>query len=45
MRFPKTESEIMALVQNIISGLANNPNFLSPPVSPVALQARPVEAA
>jgi hypothetical protein len=40
MRFPKTESEIMALVQNIISGLANNPNFPSPPVSPAALQAR-----
>ena len=40
MRFPKTESEIRALAQNIISGLANNPNFPSPPVSPAALQAR-----
>jgi len=30
MRFPKTESEIRALAQNIISGLANNPKSASP---------------
>jgi len=40
MRFPKTESEIRALAQNIISGLANNPNFPSPPITPEQLQAR-----
>jgi hypothetical protein len=38
MRFPKTESQIKALAQNIISGLANNPNFPSPPISPDDLQ-------
>ena len=40
MRFPKTESEIRALAQNIISGLTDNPNFPSPPITPEQLQAR-----
>jgi hypothetical protein len=38
MRFPKTESQIRALAQNIISGLTDNPNFPSPPISPKDLQ-------
>lgn len=38
MRFPNTEPEIRALAQNIITGLTNNPNFPSPPVSPAELQ-------
>jgi len=38
MRFPNTEPEIRALAQNIITGLTNNPNFPSPPVSPAQLQ-------
>lgn len=33
MRFPKTEAEIRALVQNIIIGITENPFFPSPPVS------------
>ncbi len=40
MRFPKTEMQIRALAQNIISGLANNPNFPAPPITPEQLQAR-----
>jgi hypothetical protein len=40
MQFPKTEAEIRTLAQNIISGLTNNPNFPSPPISPEQLQAR-----
>jgi hypothetical protein len=38
MRFPNTEPEIRALAQNIITGLTNNPNFPSPPVSVAELQ-------
>ncbi len=34
MRFPKTESEIIALAQKMISGFTNNPNFPSPPITP-----------
>ncbi len=40
MRFPTTEAELRALAQNIITGLANNPNFPSPPVSPAELQSQ-----
>lgn len=39
MRFPNTEPEIRALAQNIITGLADNPNFPDPPFSPAQLQA------
>jgi hypothetical protein len=38
MRFPTTEAELRALAQNIITGLTNNPNFPSPPVSVAELQ-------
>ena len=40
MRFPKTESEIIALAQKMISGFNNNPNFPTPPVTSAQLQAR-----
>lgn len=40
MRFPKTESKIRALAQNIIAGLDGNPNFPSPPILPADLQSR-----
>ena len=39
-RFPRTESEIKALAQNIVTGLAANAaDFAAPPVASVALQA------
>jgi hypothetical protein len=40
MRFPKTESEIIALAQKMISGFTNNPNFPNPPITPEQLQTR-----
>jgi len=39
-RFPRTESEIKALAQNIVTGLAANAaDFAAPPVASIALQA------
>lgn len=38
MQFPKTEAEIIALAQNMIAGLPENPNFPSPPISSSDLQ-------
>jgi len=39
-RFPRTESEVKALAQNIVTGLAANPaDFAAPPVASVDLQA------
>ena len=39
-RFPRTEAEIKALAQNIVSGLAANAaDFAAPPVASIALQA------
>jgi hypothetical protein len=40
MRFPNTESKIIALAQKMISGFTNNPNFPAPPITPEQLQAR-----
>lgn len=40
MRFPNTESKIIALAQKMISGFTNNPNFPAPPVTSAQLQAR-----
>jgi len=38
-RFPTRESDIMTLAQNIIAGLADNPDFPDPPVTSAELQA------
>lgn len=38
-RFPKREADIRTLVQNIIAGLTDNPNFPNPPFTPAQLQA------
>lgn len=38
-RFPKREADIRILVQNIITGLTDNPDFPDPPFSPAQLQA------
>jgi hypothetical protein len=38
-RFPKREADIRTLVQNIIAGLADNPDFPDPPFTPAQLQA------
>ena len=38
-RFPKREADIRTLVQKIIAGLKDNPDFPNPPVSPERLQA------
>ena len=39
-RFPRTESEVKALAQNIVTGLAANPaDFAAPPITSVDLQA------
>lgn len=38
-RFPKREADIRALVQNIIAGLTDNPDFPNPPFTPAQLQA------
>jgi hypothetical protein len=40
MRFPNTESKIIALAQKMISGFTNNPNFPTPPITPAQLQTR-----
>jgi hypothetical protein len=40
MRFPNTESKIIALAQKMISGFTNNPNFPAPSITPEQLQAR-----
>lgn len=40
MRFPKTESEIIALAQKMISGFTDNPNFPNPPITPEQLKER-----
>jgi len=37
-RFPRREADIRILVQNIIAGLKDNPDFPNPPVSPDQLQ-------
>lgn len=37
-RFPKREADIRTLVQNIIAGLADNPDFPDPPFTPAQLQ-------
>jgi hypothetical protein len=37
-RFPIREAEIKALAQNIITGLAGNPDFPDPPITPDDLQ-------
>ena len=38
-RFPKREADIRTLVQNIIAGLTDNPDFPNPPFTPTQLQA------
>jgi hypothetical protein len=38
-RFPKREADIRTLVQNIIAGLTDNPDFPDPPFTPAQLQA------
>ncbi len=38
-RFPRREADIRILVQNIIAGLTDNPDFPNPPVTPAQLQA------
>ena len=38
-RFPKREADIRILVQNIITGLTDNPDFPDPPFTPEQLQA------
>jgi hypothetical protein len=38
-RFPKREADIRILVQNIIAGLTDNPDFPNPPFTPTQLQA------
>ena len=39
-RFPRTEAEVKALAQNIVTGLAANPaEFATPPIASVDLQA------
>jgi hypothetical protein len=38
-RFPKREADIRTLVQNIIAGLTDNPDFPNPPFTPAQLQA------
>jgi hypothetical protein len=38
-RFPKREADIRILVQNIIAGLTDNPDFPNPPFTPAQLQA------
>ena len=37
-RFPRREAEIKELAQNIITGLAGNPDFPNPPVAPEEIQ-------
>ncbi|WP_446008139.1 hypothetical protein [Candidatus Electrothrix sp.] len=37
-RFPRREADIRILVQNIIAGLTDNPDFPNPPVTPTQLQ-------
>lgn len=37
-RFPTREADIRILVQSIIAGLKDNPDFPNPPVSPEQLQ-------
>jgi fibronectin type 3 domain-containing protein len=37
-RFPRREADIRTLVQNIIAGLKDNPDFPNPPFSPEQLQ-------
>ena len=38
-RFPTREADIRILVQNIITGLVDNPDFPNPPFTPAQLQA------
>ena len=38
--FPTREADIMALAQNIIAGMTDNPDFPDPPLTPAELRAR-----